>query len=407
MYKKYLLVISSFLAFSSSFAQSTLVNNGGQFVIALGTEIHTNDTEIVNENGGTIHNDGSIFLEKDWMQTGMGSTYSGNGLIWFGGNADQSLVSDSDFKLSKLIVDNGNRLILGSNLEIVNEVDLMFNGNIELGAKNLILSSEASLYNYNDHNYIITNSTGTLEQEVGRMEVVFPLGNSSYNPVILSNTGEVDEFQIRVEDQVTNQDLNQLGNMVNRTWLINEKVEGGSDLDIEFQWSVDQEMSNFDRTKSQILQLGQSQNEQITQKQATLQISNNWSQKLEGLNQFSSFNIMSKQDISNLNILDKSIEKDQLISSLSEHEEGLTDINVFPNPTAGVLNLGFENLPTSNVIIQIYSINGQLIFENQESNIKDGIISLEETTQLPSGTYLVQVILENGEQFSKRFIRSK
>ena len=50
------------------------------------------------------------------------------GWMWFEGAANQNLSSISALTIPKLRVDNGNRLVLGSDINISTEVDLMNNG---------------------------------------------------------------------------------------------------------------------------------------------------------------------------------------------------------------------------------------------------------------------------------------
>lgn len=77
--------------------------------------------------------------------------------------------------------------------------------------------------------YIQTNSTGQLIQQVGSSDVDFPVGNSSsYNPITLNNTGgAADNYSIRVLDDVfTNGTTGPIitDNVVDRTWLVSNML---------------------------------------------------------------------------------------------------------------------------------------------------------------------------------------
>ena len=115
---------------------------------------------MVNQNNGSINNEGTLSLEQDYTQTGSSTNYSGSGWVWFNGTADQNISSVSTLTVQNLGVDNGNALILGSDLSIDNALDLNNNGQVQLGSNHLTLNTGASISNYDDSHYIQTNSTG-------------------------------------------------------------------------------------------------------------------------------------------------------------------------------------------------------------------------------------------------------
>ena len=96
----------------------------------------------------------------------------------------------------------------------------------------------------NDSSYICTNSNGRAISMVYTQEQAFPIGNSSYNPLkITNNTGVSDTFAIRVLDEVYSQGLT--GSIVQdprvkRTWdiekRINKSANSGQGVDLEFSW---------------------------------------------------------------------------------------------------------------------------------------------------------------------------
>jgi len=254
MYIKNIILNSFLWAFPTFlFAQGGLINNGANIRITTTTELKVHDGGIVNKADGAINNDGNLYLDLNWTQSGATTNYIGNGWMWFEGSANQNLGSLMPITIPKLRVDNGNRLLLDNNINVSLEVDLLNNGSIELGTNNLVLLPGATIVNYDPNNYIITNSTGTLQQEVGGTNVIFPIGNSSYNPAIISNTGVLDNIMARVEDQVW--DRGTTGNLetqdiVNRTWHLDEQTIGGSSVNLTVQWEVAQELVGFDRTQS-------------------------------------------------------------------------------------------------------------------------------------------------------------
>jgi len=82
-------------------------------------------------------------------------------------------------------------------------------------------------------------------------DVFFPIGNSSYNPATLNNSGIPDNFQARVFDQVFQEGTTgalETENVVGRTWMLSEEATGGSDLTTTLQWESTNELTSFDRS---------------------------------------------------------------------------------------------------------------------------------------------------------------
>jgi hypothetical protein len=94
-------------------------------------------------------------------------------------------------------------------------------------------------------NYIKTSSTGGLKQSVSTSAVAFPVGNSAYNPITLTNnTGAADNFTVRVIDEVYANGTSS-GSVVStlrvqRTWDIAKatpSANAGTGVDMVFNWT--------------------------------------------------------------------------------------------------------------------------------------------------------------------------
>lgn len=273
-------------------AQLALNNNGAIIKVRLGTNLRVNNGSIENKNSGNIENNGNIYLDETFRQI-TGASYNGgsSSWLWFEGASNQSAVGDAALDLSGLRVDNGNRLILGNHVNVNREVDLMMNGTIELGNFNLNIASGGTISNYDANNYVITNSIGYLQQEVTTTNVLFPVGNSSYNPAILSNTGTLDKLQVRVVDQVLEEGTTgavKTANVVNRTWMISEETLGGSDVTMTLQWAASDELA-FDRTNSGIAHHLSGTNWDFPAYGGASSAGVNWTQTRSGFTSFSPF----------------------------------------------------------------------------------------------------------------------
>jgi hypothetical protein len=232
-------------------AQSGIVNNGGKIKVMATANIKMNNSGLTNKNNGEITNSGNMYLDNDWTQTGATTTYGGVGWMWFEGTTNQNISSVSAINVPRLRVDNGNILLLGSDVTVSTQVDFMTNGNIQLGTNNLLMSPTATMVNYDANNRVITDNIGFLQREVSGTAVFFPVGNASYNPLTLTNTGTTDNFQLRVEDQVWTYGTTgvlETNSIVNRTWHLDEETVGGSVADITVQWEQGEELTTFNRT---------------------------------------------------------------------------------------------------------------------------------------------------------------
>lgn len=84
--------------------------------------------------------------------------------------------------------------------------------------------------------------------------------------------------------------------------------------------------------------------------------------------------------------------------SLPEQQDNLnsvkfiSNIKVYPNPVNAIGNIAFELQSNSDVTVQVFNLNGQLVNQVQENNMVAGsnVITLE-TAQLPKGTYIVRL----------------
>lgn len=234
-------------------AQVYLVNRGANI------ELNANRYLKVEgniENEGRINNNGQIYLQADWSQPTASSAYLGTGSLHFEGTSNQNLSSANTLSIHNLTVNNANNLLLASSIQITNQLDLSNNASVVLNNANLSLDNSATIINFDQNHFIVTNAMGVLSQEVNNSTKVFPVGNSSYNPAQLQNLGTSDVFSIRVEDQMLEDGLTGAAfttGVVDRTWHIAEGLTGGSLVNLSLEWQIAEELSNFDRNDAAIV----------------------------------------------------------------------------------------------------------------------------------------------------------
>lgn len=280
-------------------AQVNVLNNNATIRVNNGVHFRVNGGSITNQNNAEITNDGNIYLDLNFNQNNLASyTGGGSSWLWFEGGTNQNITGDAPLAIARLRVDNANRVILANRVNVSHQVDFRNNTKIELGNNNLVLVPGASVTNYDENNYVLTNGLGMLQQEAGATAVVFPVGVSTYNPATVNNSGTIDNFSIRVFEQVLNQGttgLVETSAAVNRTWMIEEETTGGANVELTLQWEQTEELMAFNRANSGIEHhlVGLTWDKPSVYTPATNQGGTTWTQTRSGFTNFSPFVVRS------------------------------------------------------------------------------------------------------------------
>ena len=120
-------------------------------------------------------------------------------------------------------------------------------GNLNLGMNNFKANT---INGGTSSSYVCTGATGVLKQFVQTNPIIFPIGNSTFNPAIVTNSGTSDLFNLRVIDNVTDNGTG-IGTTttlpaIKRTWVIAEEITGGSNVTLNLYWNgISEEINNF------------------------------------------------------------------------------------------------------------------------------------------------------------------
>ena len=225
--------IIQMLIVNTLIGQTVLTISGNEMVQSGGYLVLENTNFI---NSSTFHSgSGEVVITGDAANTN--SAIGGTSLTTF-------------YNLTINKTSNGAQL--GNSSNVSNQLTLT-SGNIDLQTYNLTIENTGTISGSSSSSYIQTTSSGTLVQEVGASNVVFPVGNQSYSPVTLNNAGTTDNFNVRVENAVYLDGTSGTAvttDVVNATWHIDEMTSGGSDITAIFQWNTFDELTDFDRTQS-------------------------------------------------------------------------------------------------------------------------------------------------------------
>lgn len=146
----------------------------------------------------------------------------------------------------------GGGVSLQSNLTLpANTTLTLTNGLLSLNGSNLIATnSGVSIVGGGSNQYIQTNGAGALQRTVSNASVIFPVGNSTYNPVVMALNAGSTSLGARVIDAVYSSGFTGdlvADKVVNRTWDITGTIPATRNLTLELEWAAAQETSGFTR----------------------------------------------------------------------------------------------------------------------------------------------------------------
>lgn len=376
-------------------SQITLTNNNGAINVGANTSLRVTNGAIVNQNNAQVINNGNLHVAEDYTQN-TGATYTGGAtsLLVFDGNSTQNLISDAALTVAQLKVNNNSSLVLGNTLTLAQSLDLSNNSSVELGNQNLVMTSGATVANYGASAYILTNGTGSFQQEVGGTNTIFPIGNATYMPMNLSNNGTLDYFTVRTENQALDSypaGAAQTDGVVGRAWVIGEQVAGGSDLALTLEWDeADDELTGFDRTQSGISYWnGSTWQASPSWTNATNVSTSRWSQTRSGITALGTFIVEDA-----LNVLG--------ILPITDNKN--IGVAVYPNPVNDYLNVQFSLAQTEEATLQLMDTYGRTLYNRVHTVAANEQLTLELFSELVPATYFLSIQVD-GERTVQKVVK--
>lgn len=256
------------LSGANSYTGTTTVNGGtlqlnktggatipstNNLIISEGT-LKVSFNQVLNDltvSSGTLEIDNDVVLTNDGVFT-CGGIITNNGTIVIKGSSSFPGSNSTINAMNNLTIDRSAGVILNKDISVTGTLTLLSG---VLDAETSSLTVAGAISGSSSSSYIKTSSTGVLKMPLSNgTNKTFPVGNSSYNPVtITNNTGSSDDFSVRVSDAVLDGGI--IGNpitnkVVNRTWHIGKtNANAGSGIDMTFVWDVSQEGINMTHYK--------------------------------------------------------------------------------------------------------------------------------------------------------------
>ncbi len=231
------------------------ISSGAPFMPVITDAQQCNNLQL-NAGATLLLNNAASNLSIYGSITNSGTWTNNNGKITMSGSTAQSLPANT---FNKLEINNPAGVNLSGTITVQDSL-ILTNGKLSLGGTSHILLDNASYVSGGSSTrYIATNGTGNVtSNNIGTGgktgNITIPVGNSTYNPITINNTGAADYFTTRVIDSVT---LNYSGNIpsgsaitsnaVARTWILYNGSSSGNNVSLTLQWNASDELTGFTR----------------------------------------------------------------------------------------------------------------------------------------------------------------
>jgi hypothetical protein len=208
-------------------------------------------------------NNAQFFIQSNATVTVQGTLTSntsiqGAGTVIMNGSANQSLDMGGN-TIPKLQINNAANVTLASSVQV--DTTLTFtSGDLVLGNFNLTIGSSntaAITGAGTTTGFVVTNGTGVVtKNSLGTTPFTFAVGdsstNSSYLPLIIANTGTVDNYSVKASPHVYTAGTTgstDTKEVVDASWTVSETTPGGGNLTMTAGWDTLNEMPHLNRTK--------------------------------------------------------------------------------------------------------------------------------------------------------------
>jgi hypothetical protein len=181
--KKLIFTLSG-LVCMASLSIGQLVNQGGTITIQPGATLIV-ETDIDNQSGSTITNQGTIVVEEDFINNGTLNSSATTSKVIFRGGLASELTSGGDSIYHLEFDKTANDVTLLDDAYIINEVEFTQNGKFVLGDNDMTLSETATFAGAGADRYVDASAAGLLKKEyIVDANFTFPVGDADdYSPL--------------------------------------------------------------------------------------------------------------------------------------------------------------------------------------------------------------------------------
>lgn len=191
---------------------------------------------------------GTFNVTGSWLNSG--NFLSSGGTVNFSGTAPQILGAGAPSAFTNLTINNPTGVTLGNAASSTATLNLSA-GLFSLGNFNFAASN---ITGFSATRYIRTNGQGRLRRLLPfNSPRIFPIGNSAYNPVTLTNGNTTnDPFLLRVADG-PNTLANNNEKLINRQWYIKKETAGIANVTASISYNPGEEGAAFNSSQSPLI----------------------------------------------------------------------------------------------------------------------------------------------------------
>ncbi len=370
------------LAFSSGW---NTVNNlsvnisGSGGGISLGSDL-TVSGALALSGGSLSINGNNLTLSGSMSASGSGSISgsSSSSLTLSGSGSMGSLsFSSGSAMLNNLTIDisSSGSASLNSSLGVGGMLSLT-NGTLNIGSDTLTVSGSGSVQGGSSASYVIATDVGRLAMSVANAggSAMFQIGTTAnYAPVMITNNSSASgSFYANAHAGVfaggtTGADISATQSVVNTSWDVESSIASGANVNLQMYWNTNMQVNGFDNTQAYISHYTNGAWNTSALAAATAQGGGTFSLALDGVTSFSPFAVFDKNTSTGI----KNVADDDAL-------------NLYPNPARDVVYLSSLD-PNSGYSIDVYNMNGQLMFEKEANN------NALDISSLASGLYNIVV----------------
>jgi alpha-amylase len=204
------------------------------------TDIAVNNITIENGASLQINNSNTLIVNGNWINNNNG-ILNICGKVAFAGSVLQQVYGKNNF--CRLEINNASSVNAQNDNSVQTQL-ILSTGKLMLNGFNLTMQSGSQITGGSATAYIqlYNNATGGfLIQEVGSSAINYPIGNTNYTPVSITNTGIKQNFQVRCFEDVLTNGLTgtslSSAEKIKKTWEVTPAANGAV-ADLTFNWNA-------------------------------------------------------------------------------------------------------------------------------------------------------------------------
>ncbi len=228
---------------------SAVIDNTEGVTMTTDLSINSTDTNALWVKNGSLHIGSNVLSVKGGLisDENNGNIDAAAGTLILNGNNTQKLSCNIlNESIKNFKIDNNKDVICDVPLKV--ETLTLENGKLRISDNNISCNR---ISKFDKDRYIITDGKGVLK--INNIDsrkglVTFPVGPSgkSYNPILLTNNGRIDNYSVNVKSPFDIAGLTMdTSGIVNIQYSVSEDVRGGSNVDLTLQWNEKNENQGF------------------------------------------------------------------------------------------------------------------------------------------------------------------